>query len=1041
MKNKIVSLFLTAVMLTAMAFPSNAYAEENYVNQQTNATQEADADPVTQAEGKTIYANGKTGVGSDSNPGTEAEPVSSLKKAVELAGENGTVIILDTVYIREPTVLDNNVTIKRGGTCDVGMIYLGQSSLTINHATIDGNKEEYPTTAQLIAIYGAPTLTINEGAKICNQGGYFIQQMITNSGGSGPVVTMNGGEIYNIDATKTNYKSVIYYAQQKGSFYMKGGSIHDNKGGALEIGVPTFEMTGGKIYNNINTGEAFGGIYFRGGKNSGFISGGEIYGNKSRYGAGIHINGQATLTIKDQVSIHDNIATSSGGGVYAEYGKLIMEGGRIYNNQAAMYGGAIYLWNHKDYLDGNEALRSRAAISGGTIEGNNDGTNPSGIDFYEDIDQVTKKPVGPPILELSGSPTIKDPILINDTQDTTSKVDIVGTFTPTQPVPIYDWRWEDNRVIVSYKAGLTPNKDDFVKFNKTRTQEIKLVGQDLVSINITIPSYNIVFKEQDSTTKYKEITVYENDLIDSKSAPQPTKAGYVLSGWKTADKNWDFANDQVKGNMELYPIWKLEPPEFNLVADRDHFHEGDEQDITIVSQITVLGGASLTYQWKWYKDGNLIDGANDNVLNVSETGVYKAEAIVTNGVDSSNPVTKEITITKTDHSSSGDWEHDKKDHWKVCDECNKNIQQAAHTFGEWNVVSRTKRERVCTVCGYKVTEDIPNTKKYHVTYKFVSATNGKDLPKEVTNLLPSDDGEYVVGTSATAKTPAQTTVEVSDGKWTFTGYDADKKVITENTTFTGKWIFEKKAKEHNISYEFISGTKDKDLPNEVTALLPKDTKKYEEGTKVVAKLPAQTAVVVNGGQWVFNGYDADEKIVSKDTVFTGVWNFVKEGMDKNPPVIVAKDVTISLGSSFKALSFASAYDVEEGDLTSKIQVIQDNVDTSKEGNYEVTYQVTNSYGLTTLSTITVTVSKEVEIKPVLPNSNNQPTIKPNGETKQTPMAKDNSNSIKYSKTSVTNKKQGSTKTGDNSPVAMYGILVGVCAIVILILVRKKENKF
>ena len=90
------------------------------------------------------------------------------------------------------------------------MIYLGQSSLTINHATIDGNKEEYPTTAQLIAIYGAPTLTINEGAKICNQGGYFIQQMTTNSSGSGSVVTMNGGEIYNIDATNTNSKAVIY---------------------------------------------------------------------------------------------------------------------------------------------------------------------------------------------------------------------------------------------------------------------------------------------------------------------------------------------------------------------------------------------------------------------------------------------------------------------------------------------------------------------------------------------------------------------------------------------------------------------------------------------------------------------------------------------------------------------------------------------------------------------------------------------------------------------------------------------------------------
>ena len=34
--------------------------------------------------------------------------------------------------------------------------------------------------------------------------------MTTNSSGSGLVVTMNGGEIYNIDATNTNSKVVIY---------------------------------------------------------------------------------------------------------------------------------------------------------------------------------------------------------------------------------------------------------------------------------------------------------------------------------------------------------------------------------------------------------------------------------------------------------------------------------------------------------------------------------------------------------------------------------------------------------------------------------------------------------------------------------------------------------------------------------------------------------------------------------------------------------------------------------------------------------------
>lgn len=83
----------------------------------------------------------------------------------------------------------------------MGMIYLGQASLTVNHATIDGNKTEYPNGHPLIVIYNNPTLTINDGAKLCNNnttsttaryGGIYVR-------GSNAVIS--GGKIYGNTST------------------------------------------------------------------------------------------------------------------------------------------------------------------------------------------------------------------------------------------------------------------------------------------------------------------------------------------------------------------------------------------------------------------------------------------------------------------------------------------------------------------------------------------------------------------------------------------------------------------------------------------------------------------------------------------------------------------------------------------------------------------------------------------------------------------------------------------------------------------------
>ena len=69
--------------------------------------------------------------------------------------------------------------------------------------------------------------------------------------------------------------------------------------------------------------------------------------------------------------------------------------------------------------------------------------------------------------------------------------------------------------------------------------------------------------------------------------------------------------------------------------------------------------------------------------------------------------------------------------------------------------------------------------------------------------------------------------------------------------------------------------------------------------------------------------------------------------DKEAPVLElrgSKNITLSLGETFKEFGY-TANDNCDGDLQSKVSV-SNNIDTSKKGNYEVTYSVTDNAGNT-----------------------------------------------------------------------------------------------
>lgn len=169
-------------------------------------------------------------------------------------------------------------------------------------------------------------------------------------------------------------------------------------------------------------------------------------------------------------------------------------------------------------------------------------------------------------------------------------------------------------------------------------------------------------------------------------------------------------------------------------------------------------------------------------------------------------------------------------------------------------------------------EFTPNT--YPVGYEFKSSDPKRELPKVVKDKLPKDDKTYITKTPVDAqKIPNDPVYDPElDIDWTFNKWDSPKKTIErEGIKFTGEWT--PKQREYKVTYKFTSGTPGKELPKEVTDLLPKDDKTYVTGSKVKSNKPSKTEVKVDGGTWKFKEFPPELTIDKKDGEFTGEWVF------------------------------------------------------------------------------------------------------------------------------------------------------------------------
>lgn len=274
----------------------------------------------------------------------------------------------------------------------------------------------------------------------------------------------------------------------------------------------------------------------------------------------------------------------------------------------------------------------------------------------------------------------------------------------------------------------------------------------------------------------------------------------------------------------------------------------------------------------WDKDNITVDHSDDNLF----TGTWKFNGYshkATYEFVSGTPG-KELPKSIVDMTPTDPAKYTKGTEVPAKSEFEKTVKDedndGAWTFKSYDHGKQTVEKSDIKFVG--TWEFTPNT--YPVGYEFKSTDPKRELPKVVKDKLPKDDKTYITKTPVDAqKIPNDPVYDPElDIDWTFNKWDSPKKTIErEGIKFTGEWT--PKQREYKVTYKFTSGTPGKELPKEVTELLPKDDKTYVTGSKVKSNKPSKTEVKVDGGTWKFKEFPPELTIDKKDGEFAGEWVF------------------------------------------------------------------------------------------------------------------------------------------------------------------------
>ena len=220
--------------------------------------------------------------------------------------------------------------------------------------------------------------------------------------------------------------------------------------------------------------------------------------------------------------------------------------------------------------------------------------------------------------------------------------------------------------------------------------------------------------------------------------------------------------------------------------------QSPDMTITATSNKTsdVLAGDTLTFTV--VMTPQLTGSGRDKVTDVEVNNVTvngksaTCSKIIDNG-DGTYTTTVEYTVTEAD-----------------CSRSTVDLKVDATSTYEANLSTSLSKITTTASISKTATASCAIAPKSDVTYEFESGTSDVELPYGIYKLLPKDSKKYQKGVEVPAsKTPASgDEYEDADngGYWTFQGWDANTKTMTEDgITFIGTWTFTQCSK-YTIKY-------------------------------------------------------------------------------------------------------------------------------------------------------------------------------------------------------------------------------------------------
>lgn len=556
-----------------------------------------------------------------------------------------------------------------------------------------------------------------------------------------------------------------------------------------------------------------------------------------------------------------------------------------------------------------------------------------------------------------------------------------------------------------------------------RLQDIGGGGLTEVSMDkdvyIPYPSYDVVYKDWNGTTlKSQSVTKYQNA-----SAPaNPSRTGYTFAGW---------SNDgiDIRGNRTITANYYIN---YYTVRYLDYNNTVlKTQSVPYTSNATPPNNPNRTgYTFVgWNNNGTNITGARDITAQYSINNYtisfnsMGGSAISSQTVQYQSRVAKPSDPTRANFKFMG-WYTDalfrtpynfnsaigannftlyaKWDAFPTISASNITIHDKQYTFDDWQKlklkgVSSYDAEDGSMTSKIKITKDtvnldVPGT--YAINYQ-VTDSVGTTVNKEMkVNVLFNNPPKIEYKNYDFYEDE----ITLDDWKDDYL-MNAIKATDVEDGNMTSKVVVESDNVDPSTPGDYLVVYSVKDQYNKTTKVTANIKIKYNFAPLITAEDRKYMQNEFSQDDWEDHIMDDVEAIDVEDGNITKNIKVIEDDVDMEtvgfyrvkykvvdaygkkhiksiqveivlnvPPIIKAEnksffeDELTAEGWQTEIIKDVTAFDTEDGDVTSKIEIIKDNVNLSKAGAYEVTYSIVDSGGKETEKTIDVTIKNNHEPK-------------------------------------------------------------------------------